>query len=203
MRLSCLLLLIAAGAAGSEVNVRIDVNAISSRIQLAGGKVMPGSSGSAVQANWLREASLRPCYLISQFSIPAMTWTEVAFSFTPSAAGKATLSLSGPWRQKVILDSFSSDMIPVTYDNVRVEGATLVNGSFETPTYGRGQLAKGWTNVVFSEYPRLVVNPFAAQDGAKAVEVWSNCPMNQVITVQAGVLVTVRAWAWSNVPTAP
>lgn len=196
-----LLIALIAQAAAGDVNVRIDVDGIGSRIQLTGSKVMPGSSGSAFNASWLREESQRPCFLISQFTIPRMVWTEVAFTFTPSASGKVTLILRSPWKPKPG-DFWNSALVPVTFDNVRAEGATLLNGSFETPGTKR-QIAKGWTHSTFSEYPRLVFSPLAAQDGEKAVEVWHNYPISQVMTVQASLPVTIRAWAWYSFPDAP
>lgn len=203
MRLAAALVAIAATAAAADIQTaRIDIDGVKELVKLDGAKLLDGSKGGTSAATWLPDEAKRPCYLVANFSTPIKVWTEVGFTFTPATAGKVLLTLRGPWKKKAG-DTKDIELLPVTYDNIRVEGATLVNGSFEEGTPNAEQPIKGWWMGAKDGYPKIVADPGAAKDGAKAVAAWHNGSLSQTIEVKAGTPVTVKAWVWSDLAVAP
>jgi hypothetical protein len=165
-------------------NVRVELSARGSAALTAISTVAGG--GRAATIGWGPEEK-RAGSLCAHFSIPARTWTEVGFTFTPSADDEAVLRLLGPWKAKPGTDNKVLEEILVTYDAVRVEGSAIQNATSGMP--------KAWTTRGTGQ--QIVTT--GAQSGTNAVSAWHNGSYAQVIKVKAGTPVTVRLWAWSEI----
>jgi hypothetical protein len=84
----------------------------------------------------------------------------------------------------------SGDFIPVwTYaDDMRVEGAELVNGGFEPP--GEKGIPHGWQPEL--QAPLWVHDPKLAAEGEYCVKTWHNGRIAQDLKLTKGQKVTVR-----------
>lgn len=128
------------------------------------------------------------CYISATVdNVPADRWTEMTFSFTPEDDGVVVLKLMGAGFRVPGSDTF----IPVWgyMDDLRVEGATLVNGDLEAP--GRKGTPNGWLPEV---KPGLWIHdPRLAASGEYCVKTSHNDRFAQPVTVTKGRTVTVRA----------
>ena len=115
------------------------------------------------------------------FRIPHETWTELSFSFVPTADGEIDFQIGGEWGEKT------------RYDDFRMTGATLVNGDFSDAT--------GWTAVpppadaaVFAD----VEPPYGIVEGCAVAN--EKLRLSQRIRVRKDVTVTCtfRAQAFDD-----
>ena len=114
-------------------------------------------------------------------------WQPFTFRFTPKADGRARIELRGRPLRSTLNEN---DFIPVwTYwDNLRIEGAKLVNGDFEEADPKTG-LLRGWQKNAQALWMRT---PGVAASGEGCVKSWFLHPVSQTIEVQKGVAVTIR-----------
>lgn len=75
-----------------------------------------GTTGS--QAGWLKEKKDTRLIVTGPIS---QEWKEFSFTFVPKADGKVSINLMS-----------DNPKFQVSYDNIRVTGATIANGDFET-----------------------------------------------------------------------
>lgn len=160
--------------------IRIDLNAVSDKIELKPGTKPEGVT--LTKASWLKDDA--KYYLICSGGKVTKDWTEYEFTFTPDKSGKVSLSLLGPWYKP----QDAQQIVPIWmgYDNVTVTGATLANPDFEDLNE-KGEF-NGWsgniTNII-KEVPD-------AKSGKNYIRVWHNLPMRQTMTVTQDQMVTVK-----------
>ena len=78
-----------------------------------------GSEGTiGSQAGWLKEKKDTRLLVIGTITDE---WKEFSFTFVPKADGRASINLMS-----------DNPKFQVSYDNIRVTGATIANGDFET-----------------------------------------------------------------------
>jgi hypothetical protein len=145
--------------------------------------VMVAGKGCSV-ATWAKPAG---CYLTASTQrLTSPGWQEMTFEFTPQEDGVVTMKLMGSGVRR----PDSGDFIPVwTYaDDMRVEGAELVNGGFEPP--GEKGIPHGWQPEL--QAPLWVHDPKLAAEGEYCVKTWHNGRIAQDLKLTKGQKVTVR-----------
>ena len=120
-------------------------------------------------------------------SLPTESWRELSFSFVPQANGEADLILLGGSYN----DPLSKTQQPVWgyVDNIRVEGAKLLNGDFEERQ--KNGAAVAWQTHVKSGV--AIRDPKLAASGEWLVKVAHERRFMQKLKLTAGRAVTVRA----------
>ncbi len=119
-------------------------------------------------------------------TLPADSWREFEYSFVPAADGTVDVQLMAQGH----LSATGGDYVPlwVYFDDVRVEGAEIVNGGFEQRQAG---VPAGWANSDNGGW--LIVDAESAHSGECSVKVWHNGRWRQSLDVTAGTPVTIRA----------
>ena len=112
-------------------------------------------------------------------------WENLTFSLTPKEDCNLFLMLKGPYVPK---EKGGQDFLPVwiEYDDLKIEGATLENPSFET--LNDQMLPEGWGCV-----PANVITDSSAAGGKTHVRAWVNQPVTQKVAAKAGHPVTITA----------
>jgi len=167
----------AADGTGQPSQARIDLDSRQHPVTMTAGE------GCKVQ-DWAQPVG---CYLSATWDgLPTDRWQEISFSFTPQADGQVILKLMGAGVRVPGSDEF---LTVWTYtDNVRVEGAELVNGDFEV---GEKQgLPEGWRKDV--GLGLLIHDAKLAASGEYCVKTAHNQRFAQVLKVTAGRMVTLR-----------
>lgn len=191
--LATFVLLAAAGSAAAlDHNVRIDLDSDKkSEVTFANLAITQGQGRTTNAATWRKD---RPdTFAAALIAAPLGTWSEVAFTATPSVDGKIALSFKGPWKakkapapgEKPELEAVFADV-----DLVSVEGATVRNGDFEEASK-EGTRPVGWWMGKEAEWMKDAAD---AKSGKAYVHVWHSSPAAQELTVTAGTPITVRAW---------
>ena len=155
----------------SAVNFRIDLQCKDA----SGGLVFKGGSEgiSGGKAGWLKDKAETRLIVLGKAS---EQWQEKSFQFVPKKDGEVSVQL--------MADPVGKKRPFVAYDNIRVEGAVLANGGFETYQPPR---PNGWWSM--GENCRVVGEN--APEGKNYVEVSHNDRFFQHIKCKAGELVTV------------
>ncbi len=118
---------------------RVDLKADDEVGSLDDGHILEGG-GTIVRMNWIPDSE-RPRGYVFEFPVTCLGWRPAACRFTPARSGTVTLSLMGPWVEAERGLIYRQELL---WDNIRVEGAALTNGGFETPRVegcGRRSLA--------------------------------------------------------------
>ena len=162
-------------------SARFDLSAGASVGTLDDGQII-GGNGSIQRPNWMPESQQSAVYTVN-IPVTRLGWREARVRFTPRGSGTVTLTLMGPWeeasrgvvyRQEVLWDAFE------------VDGATLANGSFESP--GSGWKSSGGSIIAqTSEAPAVA--------GTHYGQTWHNQTLLTTFEVSAGKPVTIRAAA--------
>lgn len=122
----------------------------------------------------------------SRDGLSTESWTEMTFTFTPRSDGEVTMKLMGA--HEPIPGTDQSIPIWVYTDDVRVDGAELVNGGFEAP--GEGGVPDGWGS---GGQPGLWLRDATlAAEGEYLVKTSHNHRYVQQLRVAEGQAVTVR-----------
>jgi len=179
-------------AAPAIRNARIEISGSwsSDQVDLDVDSVSEG--GKATPANW---AGADPSkHMIIEFPANA-GWKQASFSFKPHKSGRVIIALLGAYYR---VSQNSKELVPIliAYDDIKVEGATLKNPSFEV-TDETGKPAD-W-NITsntdslppIDDHNRAMVLTGNAVDGEKALRVWHNSRATQSLQVEAEKLVTV------------
>ncbi|NQT11814.1 MAG: hypothetical protein HQ582_03640, partial [Planctomycetes bacterium] len=119
--------------------------------------------------------------------LPTDSWQELSFSFVSTVDGEVSFILLGD----AYTDPFTQTQLPVWVyiDDLRVEGAELVNGDFEERE-ANGE-ATAWRRHVKSGIS--IRDPVLAASGAWLVKVAHDRRFAQTLRLTAGQTVTVRA----------
>ena len=167
-------------ASGGKVHPsqgRIDIDSRSKPVMMKAGK------GCAVGA-WAKPAG---CYISAGLkNLPTDRWKEMTFSFTPQEDGIVTLKLMGAG----VHVPGTGEILPVWgyMDDLRVEGATLINGDLEAP--GHKGAPNGWHPEI---RPGLWIHdPKLAASGEYCVKTSHNSRFAQKLALTKGRTVTVR-----------
>lgn len=171
-----LLLTLLAAAAASSVSAAAVRNVF--RIDLQGDKGLgmvykngsEGTTGS--QAGWLKEKKDTRLIVTGPIS---QEWKEFSFTFVPKADGKVSLNLMS-----------DNPKFQVSYDNIRVTGATIANGDFETAAKQADRPDRWWP----MGKPGFVKEAQGGS-GKNFVTCAHNDRWNQPISCKAGEAVTV------------
>ncbi len=151
----------------------------------SGGKPMLMDAAENCQvATWRKPVG--SCISFTTGDLPGGEWKPATFSFVPKADGQVTLKLMGRGERNTLDNRF----IPVWtyYDDLRVEGAALVNGSFER--LDQDGNPAGWRPDIHR--PLVVTDPKVAAEGERCVKCWHNGRWKQTLAVKAGRKVIVR-----------
>lgn len=148
--------------------------------------------GKATPANW---AGTDPAkHVIIEFPANA-GWRQASITFIPHKTGRVTLSLLGNYSR---VSSSAKELTPVfiAYDDLKIEGATLKNPSFEASDANGKPDDWSINNSPESLPPiddrnRAKIVTGNAVDGEKAVRVWHNSRVNQTLQVEAEKPVTI------------
>ncbi len=121
-------------------------------------------------------------------NLPTDSWAELSFSFVPRVGGEVWLILLGDAYTDPLTKVRQSVWVYV--DDVRIEGARLVNGDFEKQQK-KADAPAGWAAHV---KPGLLIHdPKLAASGSWLVKVAFGRRFMQKLNVKAGRPVTVRA----------
>ncbi|MFA6569150.1 MAG: DUF4838 domain-containing protein [Victivallales bacterium] len=110
-------------------------------------------------------------------------WEDWTVSVVPEEDCNLTIRLGGSHRPK---EKGSKILVPIwaEYDDLKIEGAALINPGFETLN-DKG-LPAGWECV-----PANVVTDASAAEGKTYVKAWFSQPVVQVVSAKAGQAVTI------------
>lgn len=140
--------------------------------------ICPG--GEVTDSHWEADASLRARQMDIHFPVTWWRWNEARISFTPAHSGPLEIRLMGPWSPD---ENGSMPRRYVLWDDIRAEGAEIINGGFEERSDGK---------------PSAWGSPWApAEDGSPvlsgkhAASTWLNNPLVQTIRVTEGQPVTL------------
>ncbi len=168
---------LAADGSGQPSQARIDLDSRQAPVLMTAGE------GCAVQ-DWAQPVG---CYLsATRDGLPPDRWQELTFRFTPRTDGEVILKLMGAGVRVPGSDEF---LTVWTYtDNLRVEGAELVNGDFELGD--KQGVPAGWRKDIGQGM--LVHDAKLAASGECLVKTAHNQRFAQVLRVTAGREVVVR-----------
>ena len=91
------------------------------------GRVIEGN-GSIERKNWVSEAEQPRGYTVN-FPVTHLGWRALTVRFTPAGNGTVTLTLMGPFEEASKGVVYRQEVL---WDDVRVEGAALEDGGFES-----------------------------------------------------------------------
>jgi len=174
-------LLAATGYADSAYECRIDIHSGDRR---SGLELVSASRGLSVShPNWVEE-DRRKASLICQGGGLYDEWIDASVSFRYPSGGEVVLNIKGPY----VTRDGKKQPIYVHYDNFRAEGFSLRNPSFETWS---GDVPAGWQAGSGSKPAEPYRVERGAEVGQRALSVWHDRGMNQVVTLPAGEVVTL------------
>lgn len=155
--------------------------------------VAVSSGGEGAQAEWV--GANRDKMITARF--PATTdWQQGSVTFKPAKSGTVVIQLLAPF-VRVAEGAKALKVICVDYDAIRLDGAALRNGSFESVD-AKGQPAYWSPNETETSNPPLDetnrgrVMSGEAAEGSKFVRVWHNSRFMQIVTVEENTPVTVH-----------
>ena len=169
---------------------RVDVKADHEVGSLDDGRVLEGG-GTIVRMNWIPDSE-RPRGYVFEFPVTCLGWRPAACRFTPARSGTVTLSLMGPWVEAERGVIYRQELL---WDDIRVEGAALTNGGFETPRV-EGSADDPWLGLGTIEAQTSQV---PAVEGTHYARTWHNQPLSARLQVTAGRPVTIRLSAAPSV----
>ncbi|MFO0888803.1 MAG: glycoside hydrolase family 5 protein [Isosphaeraceae bacterium] len=162
-------------------NARFDLKANEAAKGLDRGRLLRGI-GTIQRPNWLPEDQQGRAYTVN-FPISRLGWREVAVQFVPAASGEVILTLMGPWEEASRGVLYRQEVL---WDDLRVEGAVLANGGFESGT--TGWISNGGS--ILRQSPEV-----RAVSGSHYARTWHNQTLETVLKVTAGQPVTIHAHA--------
>ena len=110
-------------------------------------------------------------------------WVMATFSFIPQESGKVNVQLKGAYTRGK--DKKNIDQNWVYFDDVKVTGATVVNGDFEEEVLVKEEpMPKGWWLASWQKVKGIFVkDKTQASQGNNCIKVWHNCACSQSIDV--------------------
>ncbi len=119
-----------AGTARFDLSADVQVGAIEE------GRFLEGD-GSLSRMNWVAAAE-QPRGYTASIPVTYRGWRSATVRFMPSHDGSIKLTLMGPWEEASRGVLYREEIL---WDQIRVEGATVRDGSFESAS---GATASGW-----------------------------------------------------------
>ena len=172
------------------VMARFDISADAEASALEDGRVVAGT-GTIARMGWIPEAEQARGYTVS-FPVTLIGWRSIAIRFTPARSGLVTLTLTGPYDEAKKGVIYRQEIL---WDDLRVEGASLEGGGFETP---QGELGSGWQSGGGRVARQTADVP--AVEGLQYARTWHNATLWTTIEVTTGTPVTVSVNARSVRP---
>jgi endoglucanase len=158
---------------------RFDLSADAQAGSLGDGRLLE-RDGSIARMNWIPEAERSRGYTVS-FPVNHLGWRAAAVRFTPARSGIVTLSLMGPWEEASPGVLYRQEIL---WDDIRVEGGALGDGSFESAPGTTGWDGGG---AVVSQ-----TSAVRAIQGTHYARTWHNQFLYSTMKVTGGRPVTVR-----------
>jgi len=156
-------------------SARVDIFPVKGDVYLT-----PGSAecGTVSNMNWFKAEDTRKKHITANF--PASSeWKQGSFSFTPDKDGVICVQLLGGYAKN------PSDMSWVLFNDVKVQGSELKNGSFE-------ENAADWWMCGPDGGKGTVVE--VSQICPKSAKVNHNGRLGQNIQIKAGQPITISFW---------
>lgn len=179
-------LVVPARADGEPVKLagaaRFDLSADPQTGRIEGGRVIAGN-GSLARKNWVSESEQPRGYTVN-FPITPLGWRTLAVRFRPAQSGTVTLTLMGPFEEASKGVIYRQEVL---WDDVRAEGAALVDGSFESRT---GDQPTGWQTGGGTVVAQSTDTP--AAQGTHYARTWHNQTLYTTFNVVGGQPVTIR-----------
>ncbi|MGP0063718.1 MAG: glycoside hydrolase family 5 protein [Isosphaeraceae bacterium] len=166
---------------------RFDLSADARAGSIEDGRVVEGD-GSIARMNWMPSAEQSRGYTVN-VPVSYRAWRKVSVQFTPTRTGIVGFSLMGPWEEVSKGVLYRQDVL---WDDIRVEGATLGGGGFESAPG-----ATGWSGggAVVRQ-----TNAVPAVEGTHYARTWHNQFLYASMKVEARRPVTIRLSARAVVP---
>ncbi len=140
-----------------------------------------GEKKITASGGWVTGSS--PVYAWGESKTLSDKWEDMTVSVVPEDDCNLRIDICGPWRPK---EKGSKELLPIwaDYDDLKIEGTTLKNTSFET--LNAQMLPEGWecasANVVTDE---------TAADGKTYIRACFDQPVLQTVAAKAGQAVTI------------
>ena len=140
-----------------------------------------GEKKITASGGWVTGSS--PLYAWGESKTLSDKWEDMTVSVVPEDDCNLRIDICGPWRPK---EKGSKELLPIwaDYDDLKIEGTTLKNTSFET--LNAQMLPEGWecasANVVTDE---------TAADGKTYIRACFDQPVLQTVAAKAGQAVTI------------
>lgn len=167
--------------ADDREEARVDLVGETDRVEITVQKMSEG--GQSRHAEWRKEFAP---YQVNATFPAGQSWRQGSITFQPKSSGKVVLQLAGP---NVKAKNKIPETVWIAYDEVKVEGAALENGSFEAQHPG-GQ-PKEWHVPPFQTDIVGYIKKGDAAEGHKYAVVWHNSRYAQTLQVTGGKPVTV------------
>ncbi|MEO8613714.1 MAG: glycoside hydrolase family 5 protein [Luteolibacter sp.] len=149
------------------------------------------SSGTAQPPTWENNPAKRNQTMDVNFPVCWWTWRELSISFTPAQDETVSLVLNGPWTAGKDGKPLRQEIL---WDDIRVKGAEIKNGGFET----RSNSGPDDWKPLYGEYLAANVWPLAnaeALEGKVLASTWTDRPISQDLVVKGGQTVTITIHA--------
>lgn len=164
---------------------RLDIDGVDTGVALTAAKLI----GEGMLLPSYRKAGYGfSCYL----PLPANTWKQVGIRFTPASDGKLTLILMSKY-----LSINKTNAVIISYwDGIEAQGVEIANPDFEDAD---GTAPRGWTRSSAKDTKleaTVIDDKRFVRSGDRSIRVWHDSKFTQVITVKAGVPVTIKGWAY-------
>jgi len=167
------------------VEARFDLSADARAGSIERGEVTAGN-GTIARKNWVQESEQPRGYTVS-FPVTHLGWRTLAVRFTPERDGVVTLSLMGPFEEAANGSIFRQEVL---WDDLRAEGATLLEGGFEhRPGEGGGGWQSGGGVIVGQSADAPAV------EGTHYARTWHNQTLFTNLEMTGGRPVTIRVSA--------
>lgn len=169
---------------------RVDITARSTVGSLQEGRFVRGS-GSIGRMSWLPESQQALSYSV-QAPIDHFSWGHFAVSFVPRQSGVVEVALMGPWRQSPQGPIYKQEVL---WDGLESQGVVLRNPGFEQAA---GNNPAAWS--ASDSQPHRFDGPVEAVEGSHHARTWHDGRLTQLISVTAGIEVTLGFHARAALP---
>jgi endoglucanase len=164
---------------------RFDLSADAQAGRIESGRVIEGN-GAIERKNWVSESEQPRGYTVN-FPVTHLGWRALTVRFTPARNGTVTLTLMGPFEEASKGVVYRQEVL---WDDVRVEGAALEGGGFESR---QGEQPTGWQNGGGTVVARSTTVP--ALEGTNYARTWHNATLSTTFNVIRGHAVAIRLHA--------
>ena len=172
-------------------SARFDIDGVSAKVEFTNLAVV-GTTGQVAIHGWDKVNGKYRLY--NELGLSSNGWKQVGIRFTPLSSGEIALILQGVWKQAA--DKKTLIPLPVYWDLVEVQGATLKNADFEeldekgSPRYWSVPAPLGNADDF-----KVVKDKAKVKAGAASVTCWQNQRLGQSFKVVSNTPVTITVWA--------